>query len=247
MIQWQQYKVLQLNALWHMDGHHKLICWGIIIHGIIDGYCRTMVTIHPSTSNSAFTVLEVFLNAVTLYAEWNVHPISGEGHDQSPNDMRLMGQLKHGLYADNCEGVHPDIIRQYYGTAGRPIHCAPHQTGAGHPSDEVYSASRSTDGESDNEESEEEWEDINDAEDIGTEDLQELPQLIAADHNAHFYHKPVCVPKHASPFRSATLYNTFCQALDQVQEAEHIPDGFGILPHEWDDDEYPLHEIIQSG
>ncbi|KAI9569823.1 hypothetical protein HD554DRAFT_2019662, partial [Boletus coccyginus] len=28
------------NALWHIDGHHKLICWGIVIHGIIDGFCR---------------------------------------------------------------------------------------------------------------------------------------------------------------------------------------------------------------
>jgi hypothetical protein len=42
MIQWQQYKVSRPNALWHMDGHHKLICWGIVIHGIIDGYCCTV-------------------------------------------------------------------------------------------------------------------------------------------------------------------------------------------------------------
>ncbi|KAG1757579.1 hypothetical protein EDB19DRAFT_1822622 [Suillus lakei] len=143
-----------------------------------------------------------------------------------------------------------DMIRaqiQYYGTAGKPIHRAPHQTGAGHPSDEVYSASGSTDEESDDEESEEEWEDINNTEDIDTEDLQELPQLIAADHDAYFHHKPVRVPKHASPFSSATLHDTFCQALAQVREAEHIPDGFGILPHEWDDDEYPSHEIIRSG
>ena len=30
------------NALWHMDGHHKLIHWGIVIHGVIDGYCQTV-------------------------------------------------------------------------------------------------------------------------------------------------------------------------------------------------------------
>ncbi|KAI5986085.1 hypothetical protein F5J12DRAFT_728872, partial [Pisolithus orientalis] len=28
------------NALWHMDGHHKLIQWGIIIHGFINGFCH---------------------------------------------------------------------------------------------------------------------------------------------------------------------------------------------------------------
>ncbi|KAG1733535.1 hypothetical protein EDB19DRAFT_1580985, partial [Suillus lakei] len=37
MIHRRQYKVSQPNALWHMDGHHKLIHWGIVIHGIIDG------------------------------------------------------------------------------------------------------------------------------------------------------------------------------------------------------------------
>ncbi|KAG1848385.1 hypothetical protein C8R48DRAFT_610934 [Suillus tomentosus] len=185
-----------------------------------------------STHNSRIerSWVEVGTQFARMWPEWNAHPISGEGHDQSPNDMRLMGQLEHGLYADDCEGIHPDIIRQYYGTAGKPMHRAPHQTGAGHPSDE-------------------EWEDIDDFEDPGveTEDLQELPQLIAADHDSHFHHKPVRVPKHASPFNSATLHNTFYQAFTQVREAGHIPEGFGVLPHEWDGDEYPSHEIIRSG
>lgn len=30
------------NLVWHMDGHHKLILWGIVIHGMIDGFCRTV-------------------------------------------------------------------------------------------------------------------------------------------------------------------------------------------------------------
>ena len=30
------------NYLWHCDGHHKLIWWGVVIHGFIDGYCRTV-------------------------------------------------------------------------------------------------------------------------------------------------------------------------------------------------------------
>ncbi len=30
------------NCLWHCDGHHKLIRWGIVIHGFIDGFCRTV-------------------------------------------------------------------------------------------------------------------------------------------------------------------------------------------------------------
>lgn len=30
------------NYLWHCDGHHKLIRWGIVIHGFVDGYCRSV-------------------------------------------------------------------------------------------------------------------------------------------------------------------------------------------------------------
>ncbi|KAI6142839.1 hypothetical protein BKA82DRAFT_3928146, partial [Pisolithus tinctorius] len=33
-----KYKVSHPNALWHMDGHHKLVHWRIVVHGIIDGY-----------------------------------------------------------------------------------------------------------------------------------------------------------------------------------------------------------------
>ncbi|KAE9384277.1 hypothetical protein BT96DRAFT_743849, partial [Gymnopus androsaceus JB14] len=36
-IKWRTYSVKQPNSLWHLDGHHKLILWGIVIHGIVDG------------------------------------------------------------------------------------------------------------------------------------------------------------------------------------------------------------------
>ncbi|KXN90363.1 hypothetical protein AN958_04314, partial [Leucoagaricus sp. SymC.cos] len=28
------------NVLWHMDRHHKLIRWGIVIYGVVDGYSQ---------------------------------------------------------------------------------------------------------------------------------------------------------------------------------------------------------------
>ncbi|KAF8835009.1 hypothetical protein BDN67DRAFT_913766, partial [Paxillus ammoniavirescens] len=36
------YSVPRSNYLWHIDGHHKLIWWGIVIHGMIDGFCQTV-------------------------------------------------------------------------------------------------------------------------------------------------------------------------------------------------------------
>ena len=36
----REYQSARPNALWHLDGHHKLIMWGIVIHGLADGYDR---------------------------------------------------------------------------------------------------------------------------------------------------------------------------------------------------------------
>jgi len=38
----RKYHVKRPNALWHIDGHHKLIQWGIVIHAFINGFCRTV-------------------------------------------------------------------------------------------------------------------------------------------------------------------------------------------------------------
>ena len=36
------YAVPHSNYLWHIDGHHKLIRWGFVIHGGADGYDRAV-------------------------------------------------------------------------------------------------------------------------------------------------------------------------------------------------------------
>lgn len=40
------YQVSRPHALWHIDGHHKLITWGIVIHGMVDGCSRKVITAH---------------------------------------------------------------------------------------------------------------------------------------------------------------------------------------------------------
>ena len=47
-ISYRTYKVKRPHALWHVDGHRKLILWGIVIHGIVDGYSCTVSTKHFS-------------------------------------------------------------------------------------------------------------------------------------------------------------------------------------------------------
>ena len=38
----REYKSSRPNALWHVDGHHKLGPWGIVIHGFTDGFDRVV-------------------------------------------------------------------------------------------------------------------------------------------------------------------------------------------------------------
>ncbi|KAF5334704.1 hypothetical protein D9758_017251 [Tetrapyrgos nigripes] len=228
------YMVSRPNALWHIDGHHKLILWGIVIHGCVDGFSRKVTGLQASTDNRASTVLRMFSCAVNRYGwpsrvrgdrggenrdvsvvmilhrglrrgsfiwgssthntrierlwvevgtqfvrawrafffrlerrhyldrknphhlwllqflfldtinddckefqkDWNAHPISDLGHGRSPNDLFFLGQLRHGIYKDDCEGCSPEEIARSYGVYGTPIHHHAHQTGAGHSSDE---------------------------------------------------------------------------------------------------------------
>ena len=48
----------------HIDGHHKLIRWRLVIHGGIDGFSRKIVFLHCSSNNTSQTVLELFQDAV---------------------------------------------------------------------------------------------------------------------------------------------------------------------------------------
>ncbi|KAJ7055675.1 hypothetical protein C8F01DRAFT_769419 [Mycena amicta] len=50
---------------------------------------------------------------------WNHHPISGKGNDQTPRDMRFLGILKHGLYYDDFDAIHPQVL-ELYGEHGTP-------------------------------------------------------------------------------------------------------------------------------
>ncbi|KAK4688286.1 hypothetical protein P7C73_g1822, partial [Tremellales sp. Uapishka_1] len=58
------YSVAFYNSLWHIDGHHKLIRWKLVIHGGIDGFSRTITFLHASSNNQADTVTRLFWEGV---------------------------------------------------------------------------------------------------------------------------------------------------------------------------------------
>jgi hypothetical protein len=54
------YRVAGPNALWHIDGNHKLIKWKFVIHAGIDGFSRMVTYIHCSGNNKAQTMFQYF-------------------------------------------------------------------------------------------------------------------------------------------------------------------------------------------
>lgn len=58
------YRVPWVNGLWHMDGHHKLIAYKMVIHGCIDGHSRFIVYLKALDNNRAESVLKLFQEGV---------------------------------------------------------------------------------------------------------------------------------------------------------------------------------------
>jgi hypothetical protein len=54
------YSVPGSNYLWHMDGNHKLIRFGFVVHAAIDGFSRYIVFIKCGDNNRASSVLSKF-------------------------------------------------------------------------------------------------------------------------------------------------------------------------------------------
>ncbi|GAA5969698.1 hypothetical protein JCM8115_002970 [Rhodotorula mucilaginosa] len=78
----RRYSVPFPNSLWHIDGHHKLIRWGFVVHGCIDGKSRVAVYLVAATDNEAKTVKKAFLHAVTVW-HWPSSFIQGRSvHNQ---------------------------------------------------------------------------------------------------------------------------------------------------------------------
>ncbi|KAE8192335.1 hypothetical protein CF336_g4472 [Tilletia laevis] len=55
---------LHAHHLWHIDGHHKLIKYKIVIHGGVDGKSRTVTFMQANSNNRAETVTTCFLAGV---------------------------------------------------------------------------------------------------------------------------------------------------------------------------------------
>jgi hypothetical protein len=79
-----------------------------------------------------------------------------------------------------------------------------------------------------------------------TEEL--LENQIEGDIAQNIRHQPVKVARHHSPFEDPDVQDNFLELLDEVlSQPEHLPDDYGILEDEWEDDDYPEIESIKPG
>lgn len=141
--------------------------------------------------------------------------------------MCLLGQVQDGMYVDEHQGVHPDVLNQYYGVHGPRTERGPGETGAGQLPDEEVPGNPIL-------------------EDMDDEDWDDLDDRVEMAHADNFHHDPVPVPKHANPFDDEML-QTFHQVRSVAEAQGVVPEGYGLLPTEWEGEGYPAYEILKSG
>ncbi|KAG1719498.1 uncharacterized protein EDB91DRAFT_1240573 [Suillus paluster] len=184
----------------------------------------------PQAANHIWLLQSLFLDEINsdclnFQAEWNCHPIRGpDTNNKSPKDLRFLGHLQFGIYRDDCEGVHPDVINEYYGVHGHTTTRQRHQTGAGHPADEEDSDSDS-DG----------------------EHPSTMVQAINNQQRHQIRHEAISVPSQQNPFVDDATRQQFSATLDEVIANDITPNNCRLTLDEWDGDEYPTFETITFG
>lgn len=78
------------KSLWHLDGHHSLITWGFVIHGVTDGFSLLVTFLYCLTNNRSGTVADLLLNATQEYG-WHqgCEPITEERTRKFGNEWRI--------------------------------------------------------------------------------------------------------------------------------------------------------------
>lgn len=66
-IRHRTYYVPGPNSLWHIDSHHSLVRWRLVVHGCINGYSRMIIYLFCADNNRSDTVVERFIHATTEF------------------------------------------------------------------------------------------------------------------------------------------------------------------------------------
>ncbi|KIK77899.1 hypothetical protein PAXRUDRAFT_165463, partial [Paxillus rubicundulus Ve08.2h10] len=135
-------------------------------------------------------------------------------------DIYFLGQTTFGLYHNDCDGIHPDVIEEYYSTNSPPLTHQSHQSGAGHPIDE---------------------ENNGDGADVG------VIEAFVNQQWQHAHHEVVSVPSTGSPFINHESEEEFYTMLHCIIAQNITPNSFILTPDKWEDTQYPIYETIYVG
>ncbi|KAJ7155284.1 hypothetical protein C8R46DRAFT_895148, partial [Mycena filopes] len=176
-------------------------------------------------------LVDINNDCIEFQEEWNLHPISGRmTNDQSPADMRFLGQLTEGIYREDAlDGIHPDAINRYYGVEGRRLRRRRNQSGAGIDPEEADEGS--------------------DADDISAVDEEEaLENRVEADLAQNIRHAPIKVAKNRSPFKDSDDEQRFLELLDVLLVMPGpLPENYGVREEEWEEEDYPETVVYRPG
>ena len=113
----RKYSVPTPNALWHIDGNHKLTRYRFVVHCCVDGYSRVIVYATLTDNNRADTVLELFIKGVQEFGlpsrVRSDHGLENVGVAQYMLENRGLdrGSIITGSSVHNCrvERAHRDV------------------------------------------------------------------------------------------------------------------------------------------
>lgn len=63
----RKYSVFGFNVLWYIDGLYKLIRWGFVVYGCIDGFLRMIIYLKCVINNKVLIVLDYFIEVIRKY------------------------------------------------------------------------------------------------------------------------------------------------------------------------------------
>ena len=112
------YAVPGPNFLWHIDGHHKLIRWRLVVHGGIDGFSRLVTYLQCSNNNRAATVTEYFIKAthefgVPSRVHSNHGTVRGEGRSSYIAGRSVHNSRIERLWRDVYTGVVSKFVQLF--------------------------------------------------------------------------------------------------------------------------------------
>ncbi|THH10278.1 hypothetical protein EW145_g1447 [Phellinidium pouzarii] len=252
------YYVQGPNRLWHMDGHHKLIHWGIVIHGITDGFCCTITGMQASTNNKASMVMSIFQEAVKAYGLPSCVCGQPGTHASSIFGLRLELSLYGGAHLWLLHRLFLPLINEDLESFVKWWNAHPvsgPQAQNKSPWDMRFLALTTTgmheEPAGDNVHPETLTMYYGIQQDNGTAqdntDVRELAQQIAEDQDESIWHDAINVPCNGSPFPDSQQEQTFSRVLERLEHVGFVPQGYMATEEEWASDGYPEKQIICGG